>query len=77
MQHVVQELKETGPAWGEVADIRKPEEVSAVISRVVAEFGRLDILVNNAGVARPTRFLDITERDCKNPFVTAHSLFDS
>jgi NAD(P)-dependent dehydrogenase (short-subunit alcohol dehydrogenase family) len=31
-------------------DVTRPEEIDAVVKRVVAECGRLDILVNNAGV---------------------------
>ncbi len=31
-------------------DVTQPDEVRAVVERVVAEHGRLDILVNNAGV---------------------------
>src|SRR6202040_839369 len=31
-------------------DVTRPEEINAVLERVVAECGRLDILVNNAGV---------------------------
>ena len=30
-------------------DVREPEQVDALIERVLAEFGRLDALVNNAG----------------------------
>jgi NAD(P)-dependent dehydrogenase (short-subunit alcohol dehydrogenase family) len=31
-------------------DVTKPDEIAAVVKRVVAEAGRLDVLVNNAGV---------------------------
>jgi NAD(P)-dependent dehydrogenase (short-subunit alcohol dehydrogenase family) len=31
------------------ADVREPDEVSAVVAHAVARFGRLDIAVNNAG----------------------------
>jgi NAD(P)-dependent dehydrogenase (short-subunit alcohol dehydrogenase family) len=33
-------------------DVRKPEQVQALIDRTAAEFGRIDILINNAGGAR-------------------------
>jgi NAD(P)-dependent dehydrogenase (short-subunit alcohol dehydrogenase family) len=33
-----------------VADVRREEEVSALVDAAVARFGRLDVLVNNAGV---------------------------
>jgi NAD(P)-dependent dehydrogenase (short-subunit alcohol dehydrogenase family) len=32
-------------------DVRKPEQVQAMIDAVVAEFGRIDVLINNAGGA--------------------------
>ena len=31
-------------------DVTQPNEIEAVIGRIVAEFGKLDLLVNNAGV---------------------------
>lgn len=34
-----------------VCDISQPDQVSAMVAQVVAEFGRIDALVNNAGVA--------------------------
>jgi NAD(P)-dependent dehydrogenase (short-subunit alcohol dehydrogenase family) len=36
------------PAVGERADITRPEAVSELLDRVLAEFGRVDILINNA-----------------------------
>jgi NAD(P)-dependent dehydrogenase (short-subunit alcohol dehydrogenase family) len=33
------------------ADVRKPEQVKALMDRVAAELGRIDILINNAGGA--------------------------
>lgn len=34
-----------------LADVSQPEQVSAMVAQVVAEFGQIDALVNNAGVA--------------------------
>ncbi|MEO6291308.1 MAG: SDR family oxidoreductase [Burkholderiaceae bacterium] len=34
-----------------VCDVSQPEQVTAAVNRVEAEFGRIDALVNNAGVA--------------------------
>jgi 3-oxoacyl-[acyl-carrier protein] reductase len=34
------------------ADVRRPQEVEAMVSQILERFGRIDILVNNAGVAR-------------------------
>lgn len=31
-------------------DVRKGEEVKAVLAQIVAQFGRLDVAINNAGV---------------------------
>ena len=39
-----------GGAIALAADVTKPAEVDAAVSRVVTEWGRLDILVNNAGI---------------------------
>jgi gluconate 5-dehydrogenase len=35
---------------GMVADVSNPADVQSVVSRALAEYGRIDILVNNAGV---------------------------
>ncbi|WP_188941463.1 beta-ketoacyl-ACP reductase [Nakamurella endophytica] len=41
-----------GRAVGMAADVADADSVSAMVDRVVDEFGRLDILVNNAGITR-------------------------
>lgn len=45
-----------GKAFAMKGDLTKPEEVEALVSKTVAEFGGIDILVNNAGglIARKT-----------------------
>ncbi len=40
----------SGIARGYGRDVTKPEQVKALVSQVVADFGQLDILVNNAGI---------------------------
>jgi meso-butanediol dehydrogenase/(S,S)-butanediol dehydrogenase/diacetyl reductase len=45
------------------ADLRQPEQSTAMIAHVVERFGRLDILVNNAGVMRVRPFLELTPED--------------
>lgn len=39
-----------GMAQGYGCDVTRPEQVKALVSQVVADFGQLDILVNNAGI---------------------------
>lgn len=45
------------------ADCGDVASIEAMVSRVVAEFGRLDIIVNNAGVTRFGYIMDLTEAD--------------
>jgi NAD(P)-dependent dehydrogenase (short-subunit alcohol dehydrogenase family) len=48
---LVEELRRLGTeAEFIVADVRREDEVSALVDKAVARFGRLDVLVNNAGV---------------------------
>lgn len=43
-------------------DVRDPDSVEAMVTRVIAEFGRLDVAHNNAGIAGPYQPLwDYTE----------------
>ena len=37
-------------ALGLACDVRRPEEVTAMVERAVSDLGRVDVLVNNAGV---------------------------
>ena len=60
LQSVAGELQELSPTLGVVADIRQPSQIEAVMTKSIAQFGRLDIVINNAGIARPTPFFDIT-----------------
>jgi NAD(P)-dependent dehydrogenase (short-subunit alcohol dehydrogenase family) len=45
------------------ADIRSSSQVSAMVERVIATFGRLDLLVNNAGVQTWKPLLDVNEEE--------------
>jgi NAD(P)-dependent dehydrogenase (short-subunit alcohol dehydrogenase family) len=44
-------------------DVRRLDQISAAVDRVVAEFGRLDILVNNAGLGPSNLAEDVNEAD--------------
>jgi NAD(P)-dependent dehydrogenase (short-subunit alcohol dehydrogenase family) len=45
------------------ADVTKSADVHAMVDAVAEKLGKLSILVNNAGVLRPTRILDISEKE--------------
>lgn len=56
--------KETGAEVLPVAaDCTQPEDVTALVRRVLDHFGRIDILVNSIGAAKAGPFLDLTEED--------------
>ena len=42
-------IADGGRAFAQQGDLTKPEDVEALVSRTVSEFGSVDILVNNAG----------------------------
>lgn len=59
-----EELKEAGiNVITVVADVRKNEDVEAMINTAVETFGSLDILVNNAGVTKDKLMMRMTESD--------------
>lgn len=45
------------------ADCGDIASIDAMVTRTVAEFGRLDVIVNNAGVTRYAYIMDLTEAD--------------
>ena len=45
------------------ADCGNVANIDAMVTRIVAEFGRLDAIVNNAGVTRYAYIMDLTEED--------------
>jgi NAD(P)-dependent dehydrogenase (short-subunit alcohol dehydrogenase family) len=52
-QEAVKTLTDAGHTAGFVeTDVRQPESVDAMVTKVRADFGRIDILVNNAGLAQ-------------------------
>lgn len=52
-----------GTAMAVQADIRDYAAVTAMVDKIVAEWGRVDILVNNAGFVKYQKFVDITPED--------------
>ena len=44
-------------------DVRRLDQITTAVDRVVAEFGRLDILVNNAGLGPSNLAEDVNEAD--------------
>lgn len=52
------------------ADIRKKDEVKALIDFTISKFGTIDVLVNNAGISQTKIFTDITENDWNNMIQT-------
>ena len=52
-----------GEALGLALDVRKREQVQAVVDTAIGRFGGVDILMNNAGVIKITPFLEIDEAE--------------
>lgn len=50
-----------GKAIGVAVDVRKRDQVKAMVEATVEAFGRLDVMFNNAGVNKPQKFLETTE----------------
>jgi len=63
-EETAQEIRELGRrAVVSTTDISNPDAVSAALTQIVGELGRLDILVNNAGIEKRAPFLEITPED--------------
>jgi NAD(P)-dependent dehydrogenase (short-subunit alcohol dehydrogenase family) len=54
--------KAGGACLPQVADIRLPEQVDALVQAALTRFGRIDFLVNNAGGQFPARPSEISDR---------------
>jgi D-sorbitol dehydrogenase (acceptor) len=52
-----------GEASGIAVDVRKQDQVQALVDHAVEAFGGVDILVNNAGVGKIIPFFETTEAD--------------
>lgn len=63
-ESVAEEVRSLGRrALVVMADVSQPDQVTAMVGRVVAELGGLDILVNNAGVESIIPLLEITPEE--------------
>jgi 3-oxoacyl-[acyl-carrier protein] reductase len=51
-----------------VADLRKTEAASEVITAVIQRFGCIDVLVNNAGATKRGDFLELSDADWNDGF---------
>ena len=45
------------------ADVTKKEDVENLVSKAIAEFGKIDVLVNNAGITRDNLLIRMPEED--------------
>jgi glucose 1-dehydrogenase len=58
---VVEEIKKFGSkAYAHQADVSSEDQVAAMFTRMIQEFGTIDILVSNAGLQRDSAFPDMT-----------------
>lgn len=63
-ERVVKEIeKAKGQGLAIKCDVRRKEEVEAMIKSAVDKWGRVDILVNNAGICEFKPFLELTEEE--------------
>lgn len=51
-----------------VADLRRTDAASEVISAAIERFGRIDVLVNNAGATKRGDFLELSDADWNDGF---------
>ena len=56
----------TRPAVAIEVDCGDVAQIDAMVTRTIAELGRLDVIVNNAGITRYAYIMDLTEADWDN-----------
>lgn len=67
----VRELSAKGcEALGIIADVRKPDEVKASVTKAIARFGKIEILVNSAGVFRTSPALQTSDEEWNDILAT-------
>ncbi|MEH2441611.1 SDR family oxidoreductase [Nostoc sp.] len=60
-QKIVDDIKaNNGEAFAIQADVSKEDQVKAMFSKTLQEFGTIDILVSNAGIQKDSSFIDMT-----------------
>ena len=84
VQAVAQELTEScgQTCRGYACDVTDAEQVEALISVVLAEFGQIDILVNNAGInirgpieeLSPEQFQQVMDTNLTGPWLTCRAV---
>ncbi|HEY3315421.1 MAG TPA: SDR family NAD(P)-dependent oxidoreductase [Bacillota bacterium] len=68
---VAEECRQKGArALAIAADVADEAAVKAIVSRTLAEFGRLDVMVNNAGVIVPAAVVDTELKDWERVIAT-------
>lgn len=61
---VVEEARQLGvKAFAVLADVAERDQIEAMASRVLSEFGRVDILINNAAIRPHKPFTELTVQD--------------
>jgi len=61
LENVVKEITSAGgKSSAHGGDVRKVEDIQALVDSVVQQYGRIDVLINNAGVAGEGAFLEVT-----------------
>ena len=66
----VEMLKSLGFEYAMQLDVTKPEEITAVIARVLELDGKIDVWFNNAGFGQPGTIEDITTETLRGQFET-------
>jgi NAD(P)-dependent dehydrogenase (short-subunit alcohol dehydrogenase family) len=68
-QQTVDQLRDqNSDAIAVQADLREPDQIQAMVDRVVQHFGRIDVLVNSAAIWYPTRLEDVTPEEMRKYF---------